>query len=72
MKTDYEPSWRNEPIWAKPLKTEPDRAPPSKSTWPALNPNFGGGIGGGEASKISGGGKKSYAGGTVPDEIEDY
>ena len=29
-------------------------------------------MGGGEASKITGGGKKSYAGGTVPDEIEDY
>jgi len=28
--------------------------------------------GGGEMSKISGGGKKSYANGTVPDDVDDY
>ena len=70
-KADYEPSRRNEPIRAKPLKTEPARAPPAKPQRPALNSNFGGGMGA-EASKISGGGKKSYANGTVPDDVEEY
>lgn len=28
--------------------------------------------GGGEMAKISGGGKKSYANGTVPDDVDDY